>query len=366
MRRVFRITCPQYSKVSVVAMSGGVDSAVTACLLKKQGKNVHGVFMRNWDESDEVGQQVCTSTQDWLDVQKICNHLDIPCTRIEFIKDYWINVFQQVIDGYSKGITPNPDVLCNKFVKFDSMLKYCRERFDMEELATGHYARIGPDHALLRAKDLWKDQSYFLSFVNSEQLRDVVFPLGEYTKTEVREIAKNAGIHVNSKKDSTGMCFIGKRNFKDFIGDYITLTPGNVYTENGTLIGLHKGVQLYTIGERMPISGLKDKVYIYDKNLGDNSLHVCTGTNNPRLFTSEFSVNDAHWVKNAPNDEEILHVKVLSVNEKIHRAKLKNINPITGIRTYEFLDEKVRSVNSGQVAAFYRNNEICLGGAIIQ
>lgn len=205
------------TKKLIVAMSGGVDSSVTAYLLKRQGYNIHGVYMKNWDESDENGVNVCPTTQDWLDVQKVCKQLDIPCTKVEFIKEYWNNVFTEMLDTYKKGFTPNPDVLCNKFIKFDALIKYCENKFDTDFIATGHYAQRGEGYSLLRAKDTFKDQSYFLSFVNQKQFQKILFPIGHLVKSEVREIARQQDLCVASKKDSVGICFIGKRNFQSFL-----------------------------------------------------------------------------------------------------------------------------------------------------
>ena len=234
-------------------MSGGVDSAVAAALLKEQGFDVVGLYMSNWKETDPNG--CCTGEQDWTDVQYICDKIGIPYYSVDFSEQYMNNVFKLFVDEYKKGRTPNPDVLCNREVKFGPFADFARE-LGADYVATGHYCRIRHDgdmHYLLRAKDDNKDQTYFLNQVSMQELRDVMFPLGDLTKPEVRELALKFDIPVAKKKDSTGICFIGERNFRQFLSQYIPMKDGDIVTQDGKVVGRHHGVYFYTLGQRRKV-----------------------------------------------------------------------------------------------------------------
>ena len=266
-------------KKVVIGLSGGVDSAVGAYLLKKEGYEVIGLFMRNWDSNinnDILGNpndtnDICPQEKDYNDAKKVCEFLGIELHRIDFIKEYWDYVFTYFLEELKKGRTPNPDMLCNKYIKFDLFVKEAR-RLGADYIATGHYARIN-GNKLLRAKDLNKDQTYFLADVNVNNFKDVLFPIGDYTKPEIRQIAKEVGIPVFDKKDSTGICFIGERNFQKFMANYLKPNPGDIINvETGEKIGTHMGLMNYTIGQRknVGLSGDEQRHYVCGKDTKKN------------------------------------------------------------------------------------------------
>ena len=287
-------------KKVIVGISGGVDSAVAAYLLKKEGYEVEGLFMRNWDayvNNDYLGnptldEVICPQEQDYNDAQVACEILDIPLHRVDFIKEYWDYVFTYFLEELKKGRTPNPDMLCNKFIKFDLFKKEAK-KLGADYIATGHYAKV-IDGRLYKAKDTNKDQTYFLADITKEQLEDVLFPLGEYTKPEVREIAKNIGLNVAGKKDSTGICFIGERHYQDFIKNYLKPNPGDIVdVKSKKVIGRHTGLMNYTIGQRrnVGLSGDTKRHYVCGKNVEKNILYVAFGD-------SEYLYSDACTLDN--------------------------------------------------------------------
>ncbi len=354
-------------KKVVIGMSGGVDSSVAAILLKEQGYEVEGLFMRNWDTSlngdilgnPNLNDQICPQEQDYNDALEVCKKIGIPLHRIDFVKEYWDYVFVYFLEELKKGRTPNPDIMCNKYIKFDYFIREAK-RLGADYIATGHYARIR-DGQLLRAVDTNKDQTYFLSQLNQEQLSKVLFPIGELTKPEVRKIAEQYGLITAKKKDSTGICFIGERNFKNFLKNYLPNQPGKIINiETNEVVGGHVGLMYYTIGQRrgLEVGGTADRLFVVGKNLQDNILYVALGEDNPYLYSDSCIIDTVNF-----NSEE----KPLKCSAKFrYRA---NDYPVT----LEYLDngeikvkyKAVKSVTPGQACVFY-DGEKCLGGGIVK
>ena len=285
-------------KTVVIGMSGGVDSSVAAILLKKAGYNVIGLFMRNWDSTinnDYLGNpnlnnNICPQEQDYNDALEVCRKINIPLHRVDFVKEYWDFVFTYFLEELKKGRTPNPDVMCNKYIKFDLFVKEAK-KLGADYIATGHYARL-IDGKLAKAVDKNKDQSYFLAYVNKDIFKDVLFPLGEIEKPEVRKIAKEYGLVTASKKDSTGICFIGERNFTQFLENYLPNIPGDIVNiDTGEILGKHIGLMYYTIGQRrgLNIGGTKDRTFVVKKDLDKNILYVAVGDDNSTAIIEEFN-----------------------------------------------------------------------------
>lgn len=347
----------------VVGMSGGVDSSVTAYLLKEQGYDVIGIFMKNWDDTDEFG--VCTATQDYEDVIRVCNQIGIPYYAVNFEKEYWDKVFTYFLDEYKQGRTPNPDIVCNKEIKFRAFLDHAL-KLGADYIATGHYARVEDVDGkvkLLRGKDRNKDQTYFLNQLTQEQLKKVMFPLGGYEKKAVREIAKKAGLATANKKDSTGICFIGERNFKEFLSNYLPAQPGQMETLDGEVMGKHDGLMYYTIGQRhgLGIGGPGEPWFVCGKDLKRNVLYVCQGFDNDALYSDALIATNVNWISDRPKPETF-HCT----------AKFRYRQPDQGV-TVTILDEgkvqvdfdaPVRAITPGQAVVFY-NEEECLGGGTI-
>lgn len=351
----------------VVGLSGGVDSSVSALLLKQAGYDVIGVFMKNWDDTSDSG--VCTSTEDFEDVAKIAEQIGIPYYSVNFEKEYWDRVFTYFLDEYKKGRTPNPDVMCNKEVKFAAFLDYAM-KLDADYIAMGHYAQIRRDEDgtvhMLRGADANKDQTYFLSTVSQKQLQKVIFPIGHLQKPEVRRIAEEAGLATAKKKDSTGICFIGERNFKQFLGEFLPAQPGKMMTPSGEIKGEHAGLMYYTIGQR---SGLgiggngtsNDPWFVVGKDMSTNTLYVDQGYENPILYADELVASDLSF--NTPIDH----------GSEFHcTAKFRYRQKDTGVTVQDLGDGKVRvvfdapvrAITPGQEVVFYDGEE-CLGGATI-
>jgi tRNA-uridine 2-sulfurtransferase len=347
----------------VVGMSGGVDSSVAALILKEQGYDVIGIFMKNWDDTDENG--VCTATEDYEDVIRVCNQIGIPYYAVNFEKQYWDKVFTYFLDEYKAGRTPNPDVMCNKEIKFKAFLEHAMN-LGADYLATGHYARVEDregERKMLRGLDENKDQTYFLNQLSQDQIEKVLFPIGNLEKSRVRELAKEANLATATKKDSTGICFIGERNFKEFLGNYLPAQPGNMETMNGEVKGKHDGLMYYTIGQRqgLGIGGSGEPWFVVGKDLERNVLLVEQGFHNELLYSDSITAVNVSFVsdKEKPQTFECT-------------AKFRYRQPDNAV-TVELQDdgtakvlfkEPIRAVTPGQAVVFYDGEE-CLGGGTI-
>ncbi len=341
-------------KTVVVGLSGGVDSSLTALLLKERGYRVIGLFMKNWEEEGP-----CQAEQDYLDVVSVCGQLDIPHYTVNFTKEYWEEVFSECLKEYEAGHTPNPDILCNREIKFKRFFNKAME-LGADYLATGHYCRT-QEGRLLRGLDSGKDQSYFLYAVNSEVLKRVLFPLGELNKSEVRAMAKCAGLKTAEKRDSTGICFIGKRNFKPFLSQFIAKKPGSFEKLSGEVVGVHEGVAFYTIGQRkgLDIGGAGQAWFVVGKDVKRNVVYVEQGSDHPALFKSTLQVLDASWVSTEPNFPLKCTAKVRYRSPDVACKIVKEKNQLRVL-----FDEPQRAITSRQAIVFYQGEE-CLGGGTI-
>lgn len=355
-------------KKVVIGMSGGVDSSVAAILLKEQGYDVVGLFMRNWDASlnnDILGNptlndSVCPQEQDYNDALKVCEQIGIPLCRIDFVKEYWDYVFTYFLEELKLGRTPNPDIMCNKYIKFDMFVKEA-EKLGADYIATGHYAQI-VDGKLLKAIDQNKDQTYFLSQLSKEQISNVLFPIGNLEKYEVRQIAKKYGLITAAKKDSTGICFIGERNFTKFLKNYLPSIPGKIKNiETGEILGDHIGLMYYTIGQRkgLNLGGHNDRMFVVGKDLKENILYVAFGEQNLYLYSDSAVVDTINWIGNEKPSQ--------------CRAKFRYRQP-DNLVELEYLDERhilvkypqgIKAVTPGQACVFYDNDE-CIGGGFVK
>ncbi|WP_456273931.1 tRNA 2-thiouridine(34) synthase MnmA [Bacillus sp. AK031] len=347
----------------VVGMSGGVDSSVAALLLKEQGYDVIGIFMKNWDDTDENG--VCTATEDYEDVIRVCNQIGIPYYAVNFEKQYWDKVFTYFLDEYKAGRTPNPDVMCNKEIKFKAFLEHAL-KLGADYLATGHYAQVEyryGEYKMLRGKDSNKDQTYFLNQLGQVQLEKVMFPIGSIDKKKVREIAKEAGLATAAKKDSTGICFIGERNFKEFLSNYLPAQPGNMETLSGEVKGRHDGLMYYTIGQRqgLGIGGAGEPWFVIGKDLDKNVLFVEQGFDHPALYSDSISAVDINWTSAAAKPEDFECTAKFRYRQEDHAVKVELLE---GGNARVIFKEPVRAVTPGQAVVFYNGDE-CLGGGTI-
>lgn len=351
----------------VVGMSGGVDSSVTALLLKEQGYDVVGVFMKNWDDTDENG--MCTATEDYKDVAKVANQIGIPYYSVNFEKEYWDRVFEYFLAEYRLGRTPNPDVMCNKEIKFKAFLDYALS-LGAEYVATGHYAQVVRDEEgifhMLRGVDHNKDQTYFLSQLSQEQLSKTMFPLGHLQKPEVRELAEKANLATAKKKDSTGICFIGEKNFKNFLSNYLPATKGNMVTEDGEVKGQHSGLMYYTIGQRqgLGIGGggeSNEPWFVIGKELATNTLIVGQGFHHPTLYATHLMASEVHFTQNEWKQKEFKCTAKFRYRQEDVGVTVRLIEE--GKAEIVF-DEAVRAITPGQAVVFYQGDE-CLGGGLI-
>ncbi len=352
------------SELIVVGMSGGVDSAVSALLLKEKGYDVECIFMKNWEEDSEY----CTAEQDYNDALLACNHLGLPLKTVNFSEQYRQKVFDHFLKEYSIGRTPNPDTLCNKEIKFNAFLDYAMQ-LGAHRLATGHYSRIEKNNGSMRLQkgvDENKDQSYFLYMLNQNQLSKAIFPIGGLKKDEVRSIAKEKGLPNHDRKDSTGVCFIGERDFNVFLHQYFESNPGDIVTTDGETIGQHDGLMFYTLGQRqgLGIGGGHGEEgepwYVIDKNIEKNQLIVGQGHDHPELYHSQLIVENLHWVSGDPPSQKELKAKIRYRQlDKDCSIQLKN-----DMVQVEF-EESQFAVTPGQATVFYLA-DICLGGGTIK
>ncbi|XP_034019268.1 mitochondrial tRNA-specific 2-thiouridylase 1 isoform X2 [Thalassophryne amazonica] len=382
-----------FIKHVVCAMSGGIDSSVAALLLKKRGYKVTGVFMKNWDLTDERG--ICTTDKDCEDAQKVCQILDVPFHQVSYVKEYWHDVFSNLLKEYEKGRTPNPDIVCNKHIKFNLFLNYAMDTLGADAMATGHYARTSQEDEevfkqkrtagpptlfrdrfeirnlkLLKAADHFKDQTFFLCQISQDALRHTIFPLAGLTKDFVRKIASEAGLHhVLKKKESMGICFIGERKFESFILEYLEPKVGNfVSVEDGTILGKHKGWFTVTLGQRARIGGQRDALFVVDKDTTTGDVFVAPTTNHPALFRDTLWTARFHWITLDP-PPELVRTKMMDCHFRfLHQMSLVPCTVTLNMdgSVWISLSQPTRALTPGQFAVLYKGDE-CLGsGKIIR
>ena len=350
----------------ILGMSGGVDSAVAGLLLKERGYQVECLFMKNWEGDDD---EQCTAEEDYKDALAVCDQLDLPLHSVNFSKEYWEKVFQYFLQEYKAGRTPNPDILCNKEIKFKVFLNFALD-LGAKRIATGHYARLHSDDAgthLLRGLDSNKDQTYFLYTLQQNALKRSLFPIGDYAKEEVRSIAKKTGFINSLKKDSTGICFIGERNFRFFLEQYLPAQPGDIVTMSGSIVGKHNGLMYYTLGQRKGIGvggghGEKEAPwYVAGKNLEKNQLIIVQGHDDPALYDSELIANQLCWTIAPPAEFPFRCTAKIRYRQK--DAPCTIISSDSDQISVQF-DSPQFAVTPGQSIVFYQKEE-CLGGGII-
>lgn len=364
-------------KKVVIALSGGVDSAVSTYLLKKQGYQVTAVFMQNWDDylNNSPNQQViCSQTQDWNDAQKVAEQLNIPIYKANFIQEYWEKVFLKFLEDLKSGLTPNPDILCNSSIKFLALIEYVKKRFNPDFIATGHYAKIVFDplkkrNFLHKPEDSDKDQTYFLYQITPTVLDKIIFPLADLTKPEVRQIAEELKLINAKKKDSTGICFIGKRNFNKFLSNYLSPKEGNIIDiDNRQVKGQHQGIYYFTIGQRhgTGLRGEKEPYYVVGKDIKNNLIYVARGWQNAWLYSDYCWIKEVNWL--VEEKELVNYYDSWNITAKFRYrqigTKVKISPPGKNKKLKIYFDQKQRAITPGQHAVFYYQN-ICLGGGII-
>lgn len=351
------------NKTVVVGMSGGVDSSVSALLLKRQGFNVIGLFMKNWDEEVDG---VCSATEDFNDVAKVCRKIGIPYYPVNFVKEYREQVFKHFLSESLAGNTPNPDILCNREIKFNVFLEKAME-LGADFLATGHYCQniqIDNKHCLVKGKDPGKDQTYFLYTLKEKTLAKVLFPIGHMQKAEVRKIAIEAGLATAQKKDSVGICFIGKRNFKEFLSQHLKAEPGNFENLNGKVIGRHIGLPFYTVGQRkgLAIGGAGEAWFVVDKDISRNTVIVEQGSDHPALYANTLIAKELSFVSEAPKHFPYHCQTKIRYRQKDEPAWIESIENGKAKVRFEFPQ---RAITPGQSIVFYKE-ELCLGGGVIE
>lgn len=354
-------------KKVIVGMSGGVDSSVSAWLLMQQGYEVEGLFMKNWDEDD--GTEYCTAIADLADAQQVCDKLGIHLHTANFAAEYWDNVFEHFLNEYRANRTPNPDILCNREIKFKAFLEYAEE-LGADYIATGHYTRLRQvqgQSQLLKGLDSNKDQSYFLHAVEEAALAKTLFPIGEIEKTEVRAIAEQQGFITHNKKDSTGICFIGERRFKDFLETYLPAQPGKIRSIDGQLLGDHDGLMYYTMGQRQGlhiggVSGAPEAAwYVAKKDIANNELIVVQGGDHSALMSKRLTTGELHFINGAPDEQQFTCSAKTRYRQPDQACTLER-SASGWIVTFE---EAQRAITPGQSLVLYRDDH-CLGGGVIE
>ncbi|SDC31065.1 tRNA-specific 2-thiouridylase [Melghirimyces thermohalophilus] len=350
----------------VVGMSGGVDSSVSALLLKQQGYDVVGLFMKNWDDTDEWGN--CTATEDFEDVRRVADHIGIPYFSVNFEREYRDKVFNYFLDEYRNGRTPNPDVMCNKEIKFGEFLEKALQ-LGADYIATGHYAqvdRVNGRYRLLRGADPNKDQTYFLYTLGQEALSKTIFPVGHLNKPELRRIAKEAGLPTANKKDSTGICFIGERDFKEFLSQYLPAQPGEMQTLSGEVKGRHDGLMYYTLGQRQGLGigggGTGEPWFVVGKDLERNVLLVEQGHDHPALFSDGLIASNISWVDQEKHNHSFHCTAKVRYRQKDEGV---TVEPSEDGTLRVRFDQPQRAVTPGQAVVFY-DGDVCLGGGTIE
>lgn len=347
----------------VVGMSGGVDSSLSALLLKQQGFRVIGLFMKNWEEKGEDG--VCKAAADFMDVQRVCEQIAIPCYHIQFVQEYWDLVFSSFLEGIRQGLTPNPDILCNQEIKFHLFFQKAKA-MGADFVATGHYCQkelVGEQALLLKGQDPAKDQSYFLYTMQQDVLKEVLFPIGHLEKKEVRRLAALHHLPTATKKDSTGICFIGKRDFATFLSHYVGVQPGTFQTVEGRIVGRHQGAAYYTIGQRkgLGIGGAGEAWFVVNKDVERGIVFVVQGENHPALFQSHLRAASLSWISAPPQEFPFFcHAKIRYRQEDQPCWIDRIVNGTAEVR----FSRPQRAVTPGQSIVFYQDR-ICLGGGTI-
>lgn len=354
----------QQGPTVAVGVSGGVDSSVSAALLQEQGYRVIGVHMTNWDEFDEKGH--CSGAADALAAEKICKQLSIPLFHVNFVKEYWLEVFQPILNKFQDGFTPNPDTLCNRAIKFSLFIKHALEVLKADFVATGHYSRISqPGNKLMMASDYSKDQSYFLCMIPKNSLARVLFPIGTYTKPQVRELARHRKLITAEREESMGICFVGKRDLGTFLSQYISVVGGDfVDIDSGRIMGRHSGFSNFTMGQGACISGQKTKWYVCGKNRETKVIYVCSSHNHPAVMSDFVNVAELSWL----DDVDLCLGSYVNCF-----AMQRNAGPLFGCRLYRdselqyriTFDEPQRALSPGQTIGLYNDKEECLGGGVI-
>ncbi|MDP3561489.1 MAG: tRNA 2-thiouridine(34) synthase MnmA [Legionellaceae bacterium] len=353
----------------IVGMSGGVDSSVAAYLLQQQGYDVEGLFMKNWEQDDK--DDYCAAAADLADAQTVCDQLGIKLHSVNFAEAYWQRVFTHFLDEYEHARTPNPDVLCNKEIKFKAFLDHALT-LGADYIATGHYARVTNKNglgALYKAKDREKDQTYFLHAVEPAALAKTLFPIGDYLKSEVRSIALELGLATHAKKDSTGICFIGEKRFKTFLNEFMLAKPGAIESTQGQLLGQHDGLMFYTIGQRQGLgiggmaSGGDEPWYVVDKNTVTNTLVVAQGAHHPMLYAQGLLCGAIHWLIETTPETLPLTCHAKTRYRQMEQACV--ISPSDTNQHCVLFSNPQRAITPGQYIVFYDKNQ-CLGGATIE